>query len=57
MAMFPSGTFPQVAINDKQMYPIYATCGELDIPVFCCAGVPGPRLQDGAAAASSSSTR
>jgi predicted TIM-barrel fold metal-dependent hydrolase len=42
---FPSGTFPQVAINDKKMYPIYAKCVELGIPLFCCAGVPGPRLK------------
>jgi uncharacterized protein len=43
--MFPAGTFPQVAINDKKMYPIYAKACELDIPVFVCAGVPGPRLK------------
>jgi predicted TIM-barrel fold metal-dependent hydrolase len=42
---FPSGTFPQVAINDKKMYPIYAKCVELGIPIFCCAGVPGPRIR------------
>jgi predicted TIM-barrel fold metal-dependent hydrolase len=42
---FPSGTFPQVAINDKNMYPIYAKCVELGLPIFCCAGVPGPRLK------------
>jgi hypothetical protein len=42
---FPSGTFPQVPINDKKMYPIYAKCVELGIPIFCCAGVPGPRLK------------
>ena len=42
---FPAGTFPQVAINDKKMYPIYAKCVELGIPIFCCAGVPGPRLK------------
>jgi predicted TIM-barrel fold metal-dependent hydrolase len=42
--VFPAGTFPQVAINDKKMYPIYAKCVELDIPIFVCAGVPGPRL-------------
>ena len=42
---FPAGTFPQVAINDKKMYPLYAKCVELGIPVFCCAGVPGPRLK------------
>ena len=26
------------------MYPIYATCVELGIPIFVCAGVPGPRV-------------
>ena len=45
VGVFPAGTFPQVAINDKLMYPIYAKCVELGIPVFCCAGVPGPRLK------------
>jgi hypothetical protein len=45
VGVFPSGTFPQVPINDKLMYPIYAKCVELGIPVFCCAGVPGPRLK------------
>src|SRR5215471_3388651 len=38
--IFPAGTFPQVPINDKKMYPIYATCVELGIPVFVCAGIP-----------------
>lgn len=42
---FPAGTFPQVAINDKKMYPIYAKCVELGLPIFCCAGIPGPRLK------------
>jgi len=42
---FPAGTFPQVPINDKLKYPIYVTCCELDIPIFCCAGVSGPRLK------------
>ncbi len=45
VSVFPAGTFPQVAINDKLMYPIYAKCVELGLPVFCCAGVPGPRLR------------
>jgi hypothetical protein len=45
VSAFPAGTFPQVAINDKKMYPIYAKCVELGIPVFCTAGVPGPRLK------------
>jgi predicted TIM-barrel fold metal-dependent hydrolase len=41
---FPCGYVPQVPINDKAFYPIYAKCVELDIPIFCCAGVPGPRI-------------
>lgn len=45
VGLFPSGTFPQVAINDKKMYPLYSKACELNIPVFCCAGVPGPRLK------------
>jgi predicted TIM-barrel fold metal-dependent hydrolase len=45
VSMFPAGTFPQVAINDKKAYPFYAKCVELGLPVFCCAGVPGPRLR------------
>jgi predicted TIM-barrel fold metal-dependent hydrolase len=42
---FPSGTFPQVAIDDPKMYPVYQTCVDLDIPIFCCAGIPGPRIK------------
>ena len=41
---FPAGYCPQVPINDKKMYPFYAACIELDIPIFVCAGVPGPRV-------------
>ncbi|ROO86011.1 hypothetical protein EDD29_3572 [Actinocorallia herbida] len=45
VGVFPAGAFPQVPINDKKMYPFYAKCVELDIPIFVCAGVPGPRLR------------
>jgi predicted TIM-barrel fold metal-dependent hydrolase len=41
---FPAGLCPQVPINDKRFYPLYAKCVELDIPIFVCAGVPGPRV-------------
>jgi predicted TIM-barrel fold metal-dependent hydrolase len=41
---FPSGTFPQVPIGDAKWYPIFAKCVELDIALFCCMGVPGPRI-------------
>ena len=43
-SVFPAGTCPQVAINDKRMYPLYATCVELDIPILLNVGVPGPRI-------------
>ncbi|MBM3662275.1 MAG: amidohydrolase [Actinobacteria bacterium] len=41
---FPAGCNPQVPINDKRWYPIYSRCCELDIPIFMCVGVPGPRV-------------
>jgi predicted TIM-barrel fold metal-dependent hydrolase len=47
VTVFPAGTFPQVPINDKKMYPLYAKCVELGVPLFCCAGIPGPRLKAG----------
>jgi predicted TIM-barrel fold metal-dependent hydrolase len=43
-AVFPAGANPQVGIGDPLMYPIYAKCVELDVPIFVCAGVPGPRV-------------
>ncbi|GAB2862055.1 amidohydrolase family protein [Actinocorallia aurea] len=42
--VFPAGLSPQVAINDKKMYPVYAKCVELGLPIFVCAGIPGPRV-------------
>ena len=45
VTMFPAGMFPQVPINDKKMYPIYAKCAELGIAAFVCAGIPGPRVK------------
>ena len=41
---FPSGLCPQVPIDDRKWYPIYAKCVELDLPIAMCCGVPGPRL-------------
>ncbi|MCU1399519.1 MAG: Amidohydrolase [Acidimicrobiales bacterium] len=41
---FPSGTFPQVAVNDKKMYPIYMKCVELGIPICINGGIVGPRM-------------
>lgn len=44
VSVFPAGTFPQVPIDHKHMWPIYATCEELGLPIFINVGVPGPRI-------------
>lgn len=44
ITVFPAGLTPQVAIDASQMYPFYAKAVELGVPVFCCAGIPGPRV-------------
>ena len=41
---FPAGCHPQVPIDHARWYPIYSVCAELGIPIFVCAGIPGPRL-------------
>lgn len=41
---FPAGYLPQVPINDKKFFPIYAKCIELDIPICCTTGIAGPRV-------------
>jgi len=40
----PSFCSPQVAIDDRRAYPVYAKCAELDLPIFITVGVPGPRI-------------
>jgi predicted TIM-barrel fold metal-dependent hydrolase len=42
---FPAGLYPQVALNDKMFYPVYAKCIEVDVAFCSTAGVPGPRLR------------
>ena len=44
VSFFPAGCDPHVPIDDAKTYPIYATCVELDLPIFVNAGVPGPRV-------------
>ncbi|WP_241831794.1 amidohydrolase family protein [Parafrankia soli] len=44
VSLFPHGVLPQVAIDAPQMYPIYAKCVELGIPVFVTVGIAGPRV-------------
>ena len=41
---FPADRFPQVPIDDRKAFPVYAKCTQLDIPIFVNAGVPGPRV-------------
>ena len=41
---FPAGLYPQVALNDKKFFPIYAKCVELDVTFASTVGVPGPRI-------------
>ena len=45
VTLFPVGLTPQIPLNDKRWYPIYAKCIELDLPVFTTVGVPGPRVK------------
>ena len=44
VSAFPCGNFPQIPIGDREWYPIFAKCVELDLPFNCCIGVPGPRI-------------
>jgi predicted TIM-barrel fold metal-dependent hydrolase len=41
---FPAGLNPQVPINDKRFYPIYAACVEEGLPIFVTTGICGPRI-------------
>lgn len=42
VSSFPSGYM--TPINAAPFYPIYATCVELNLPIFLTVGVPGPRV-------------
>ncbi len=44
VTFFPSGCFPQVNVDAALVYPIYATCIDLDIPIIVNAGIAGPRF-------------
>lgn len=39
-----TGLIPQVPLDDKRMWPIYAKCIEVGLPIIVYAGVPGPRI-------------
>ena len=42
--VFPSGCVPQVGIDSPLMYPVYAKCVELDLPICVNGGIVGPRM-------------
>jgi predicted TIM-barrel fold metal-dependent hydrolase len=44
ISVFPAGTFPQVAINHKYMFPLYTVACELGLPILLNVGIPGPRI-------------
>jgi predicted TIM-barrel fold metal-dependent hydrolase len=41
---FPAGLCPQVPIDDRKWYPVYARCVDLGLPICITVGVPGPRI-------------
>jgi predicted TIM-barrel fold metal-dependent hydrolase len=44
VSLFPHGVSPQVAIDAPRMYPAYAKCVDLSLPVFITVGIAGPRV-------------
>ena len=44
VTFFPAGCLPQVPVDDRKAYAVYATCVELDLPVIVNAGIAGPRF-------------
>jgi len=44
VTFFPAGCFPQVNVDAPLIYPVYATCVDLDIPIIVNAGIAGPRF-------------
>jgi len=46
-SVFPSGLMPQIGIAEAAMYPVYATCVELDVACIVNAGIAGPRFPSG----------
>jgi predicted TIM-barrel fold metal-dependent hydrolase len=47
VSVFPHAVSPQVPIDAPLMYPLYAKCVELGLPVFITVGIAGPRLPSG----------
>jgi uncharacterized protein len=44
VSLTPHMTYPLVAPNSREYYPVYAACVELELAVFVNVGFPGPRV-------------
>ena len=44
LTYFPAASLPQIAINERELYPFYALAIDLDLPMMVNVGVPGPRV-------------
>jgi predicted TIM-barrel fold metal-dependent hydrolase len=44
VSLTPHMTYPFIAPNSREYYPIYAACVELELAVFVNVGFPGPRV-------------
>jgi len=44
VSLFPHGTASRTPIDGARMFPIYAKCVELGLPVFITVGIAGPRV-------------
>lgn len=44
VSFYPHGVMPQVPIDAARMYPVYAKCVELGLPLFVTVGIAGPRV-------------
>jgi predicted TIM-barrel fold metal-dependent hydrolase len=44
VSLSPHMTYPLIAPNSREYYPIYAACDELRLAIFVNVGFPGPRV-------------
>jgi uncharacterized protein len=44
VSLSPHMTYPLIAPNSREYYPIYAACVELELAAFVNVGFPGPRV-------------
>ena len=57
VSLSPHMTYPLIAPNSREYYPIYAACVELELAVFVNVGFPAPRVPGRRAGSRYTSTR